>query len=91
MNSGDTSDRIIYVALTIASLFGILAFFRVPAYEKGAWAVIGLAVLVVTNVMSFKFGVHQIQPPAGTNQITQTVVPPDPNPQSAATPPGATK
>lgn len=72
----DTSDRLIYVALGVATVFGVFAFFRVPAYEKGAWAVIGLAVLIVTNVMSFNFGVHQVSPPPGTDQIVHTTTPP---------------
>jgi len=58
----DTSDRIIYVALALAFALGAFSFFRIPAYEKGAWAVISLVVLVVTNVLSFKFGVHVAAP-----------------------------
>lgn len=70
----DTSDRIIFVALGVAVLFGLLSFFKFPLYEKGAWAVIGLVVLIVTNVMSFKFGVHVARLPVdGGDSTTHTI------------------
>lgn len=80
----DSSDRIIYVALSIASVFGLASFFWQPKYEKGVWAIVSVVTLVVTSVMSFKFGVHQVQPPPGTDQVVHTQTPPLPTPVDAS-------
>jgi hypothetical protein len=58
----ETSDRIIYISTGVIVLFGVLSFFFAPAYEKGAWAVISVAVMALTNTLSFKFGVHVSKP-----------------------------
>ena len=65
-----TADRIIYVSLAVLVLFGILSFFQVPMYEKGAWLVMGAASSALTGALGFKFGV--------TNASDKDVAPKEP-------------
>ena len=60
----ETADRIIYLSLGVLVLFGILSFFKVPMYEKGAWLVIGAASSALTGALGFKFGVTNATPQA---------------------------
>jgi hypothetical protein len=63
----DASDRIIFALLACLILFGLLAFFVSPAYEKGVWAVVGAIITALSGVLGFKFGVH-IPKPDGAQQ-----------------------
>ena len=74
------ATRILYVSLAVGVLFGVLSFFKAPVYEKGAWAVIGVVVLIVTNIMTAKFTAHQIEQQPGTNSVVETSTPPEPVP-----------
>ncbi len=55
----DTSDRLIIILFVMIVVFGVLCFFVQPQYEKGAAIIIGVIVMALTNILSFKFGVHQ--------------------------------
>ena len=70
----DTADRIIYVSISLLVLFGVLSFFRTPAYEKGAWFIIGAVCLVVSTCLSFKFGITNAKdaPPPGPGSTKVT-------------------
>ena len=66
----NTADRIIYACLLALFLMGILSFFQSPAYEKGAWVVLGAISTALSGALGFKFGVttekslHGAPPPA---------------------------
>lgn len=66
----NTADRIIYACLTILLLLGILSFFQSPAYEKGAWVVLGAVSSALSGALGFKFGVT-------TERSLKTEVPAD--------------
>lgn len=46
------------VTLLLLAIFGGLAFFIAPAYEKGAWAVITVLTATITAILGFLFGAH---------------------------------
>lgn len=64
-------------------VFGALAFFVSPKYEKGAEVALAAVVEGIGSILSFKFGVHVATPPPGTSQITQTQIPPAPVPEKS--------
>lgn len=84
MGKIESSERILYVVVAALVVFGGLAFFRAPSYEKGVWAVIALLVLVATNIMTFKFTAHQAKLPPGTDQVSVTKTPQEKNNTEAA-------
>ena len=53
----NTADRIIYACLVMLFLLGILSLFKSPAYEKGAWVVLGAVSSALSGALGFKFGV----------------------------------
>ena len=53
----NTADRIIYACLLALFLMGVLSFFQSPAYEKGAWVVLGAVSSAMSGALGFKFGV----------------------------------
>lgn len=50
--------RALAISFAMALIFGLLSFYRVPSYEKGAWAVIDGLALTITSLLSFLFGAH---------------------------------
>lgn len=63
MQPHQTADRLIYACIAGLILFGVLAFLMNPAYEKGAWVVIGALVSALSGACGFKFGVTQSNKP----------------------------
>ena len=61
---------IVFASMALLMFFGTLSFFFEPHYEKGTWAVIGAAVMIASNTLSFLFGSHV--PKAETDPGTQT-------------------
>jgi len=49
---------IVFASMALLMFFGTLSFFFEPHYEKGTWAVIGAAVMIASNTLSFLFGSH---------------------------------
>jgi len=47
---------IIVELLILLAIFGGLAFFRIPAYEKGAWMVMGAIWTALSTILGYKFG-----------------------------------
>lgn len=71
----DTANQIIYVLVAVLVIFGALSFFFAPAYEKGAWLIIGAMVAGLSGMFGFKFGVHVPKPAEGTLSLTKTETP----------------
>lgn len=61
-----STDRLLAGLFVALALFGVLSFFKLPAYEKGVWYVIGAIAVAISNILSFKFGVHQATSPTAT-------------------------
>jgi hypothetical protein len=56
-NGGMKSESWIIVELgVVLAAFGILAFWKAPAYEKAAWYVIGVFSNGLSLVLGYKFG-----------------------------------
>ncbi len=53
----ETADQIIYAVLAALFVFGIIAFFAEPKYEKGVWAIIALLGATLSGATGFKFGI----------------------------------
>jgi len=47
--------------LILLAIFGGLAFFRIPAYEKGAWMVMGAIWTALSTILGYKFGKNMPQ------------------------------
>jgi hypothetical protein len=54
-----SSTNIIYALLICLMLFGTLAWFKNPVYEKGAWAIVGAVIAAFSGALGFKWGVSQ--------------------------------
>lgn len=54
-----SSTNIIYALLACLMLFGVLAWFQNPVYEKGAWAIVGAVIAAFSGALGFKWGVSQ--------------------------------
>lgn len=48
--------------LVMLLIFGLLSFFRVPAYEKGVWLIFGAVVSALSGLLGFIFGIHMPKP-----------------------------
>lgn len=51
-----------YILLAMLLIFGLLSFFRVPAYEKGVWLIFGTVVSALSGLLGFIFGIHMPRP-----------------------------
>jgi len=83
---------IIVELLILLAIFGGLAFFRIPAYEKGAWMVMGAIWTALSTILGYKFGKNMPQQAADPKpgQTTQsTVTQTDSGPAVLTTPPTA--
>lgn len=70
-----STDRLLAGLFIALVILGLLAFFKVPAYEKGVWYVLGALALAISNILSFKFGVHQATPPVTTTNNNPPAAP----------------
>jgi hypothetical protein len=70
----DTADKIIYAALGVLLLMGLIAFWINPAYEKGVWIVLAAANSALTGALGFKFGITNSKDalPLGSTTDTTT-------------------
>jgi hypothetical protein len=71
-----THDWIALYLLLAITLFGVLSYFFSPKDAETAKLVNQALIDSLGMVLAFKFGVHVATPPAGSNQITETKVPP---------------
>jgi len=76
MNGGMKSENLFIIELgIILSAFGFLSFFRVPAFDKGAWFIIGVISTQFANMIGYKFGrsmPQQAGDPKAGQQTQQT-------------------
>jgi len=67
------NDRIIYVALVLLALLGLVSFWVAPQYEKGVWIALVAASNALSAALGAKFGLAQAQSnlpiPAITDEI----------------------
>jgi hypothetical protein len=52
---------IIVELIVLMFVLGILSFFFVPAYEKGAWMVMGAIWTALSTILGYKFGKNMPQ------------------------------
>ena len=72
-------DYILFFLFTALTIFGLLGFFFIPKDAPTVLKVVELLAVAVSDVLSFKFGIHQAQAqtlPPGTSQLTSAAVPP---------------
>jgi sugar phosphate permease len=86
---GMKSESWLIVELGAALLaMALLSFFFVPAYEKGAWYVIGVFATALGTVIGYKFGkgmpeqAGEPKPGQTSKTDTHTESAPPPNPQT---------
>jgi len=81
-----SENWIIVEALAFLWSVTVLGFFRVPAYDKGVWFIVGVVAGVLTTVIGYKFG-RSMPAQAGdqkpgqtseTKTTTETAPPPPP-------------
>ncbi len=82
-----THDILLLVLFGMFSLFGLLAFFIQPKDVTIATKVVEAIGVLISDLLAFKFGIHQSQVPPGTSQFTKTVVPPVPDDSAVNIPP----
>jgi hypothetical protein len=77
---------------TVLFILGLLSFFRVPAYEKGAWFVMGAFSAGFTAILGYKFGKSMPQqagdarPGQASQSETTTTISTGPPPADAPKP-----
>lgn len=87
MNPPMKSESLIIIELLVLlALFGVLSFYQVPVYEKGAWLTISMFASLASLVLGYKFG-RSMPQQAGDARSTDPAAPSPEAPTPPVAPP----